>query len=183
MIKELPWIDEARKHIGLRENPSKTEHNPVLLGMLNDMSKFSNAAKPWWEDDEAPWCGLFLGYTLGVAGRYVVREWYRARAWQDDRMTQLARPAYGCIAVIGRQGGGHVFYPVGKDQHGNIMGLGGNQSNMVNIMPFSRERLINATYWWPSTWRNGVAIKSSPLPDRYRLPLLTSDGRLSTNEA
>ena len=183
MIKELPWIDEARKHIGLKENTSLNEHNPTFIKWLDKMGSYNNEAKAWWRNDEQAWCGLLTAICLGESGRYVVKEWYRAKEWQDEKMTQLARPAYGCIAVISRQGGGHVFFPVGKDQFGNIMGLGGNQSNMVNIMPFSRQRLVGATYWWPSVWRNGSAIKSTPLESRYDLPLITSNGKKSINEA
>ena len=28
---ELPWIAEARKHIGLKENTSKFKHSPTIL--------------------------------------------------------------------------------------------------------------------------------------------------------
>ena len=183
MTNELAWIGEARSHIGLLENTSRTQHNPIILQWLEDVGKLEGVAKAWWSNDEVPWCGLFVAVCLGKNRRFVVREWYRARDWADDRMTKLARPAYGSIVVMSRQGGGHVGFVVGIDQFGNIMVLGGNQSNRVSIAPFSRERLAGATYWWPSIWRGGAVIKSQPLPDRYRLPLLTSDGKLSTNEA
>ena len=51
-------------------------------------------------------------------------------------MTKLNNPAYGCIVVFSRAGGGHVGFLVGKDKQGNLMILGGNQSNAVNIKPF-----------------------------------------------
>ena len=41
-------------------------------------------------------------------GRYVVREWYRAKEWANPLLTKLNAPAYGCIAVLDRTGGGHV---------------------------------------------------------------------------
>lgn len=179
-MTELNWIAEARKHIGLRENTSKTEHNPTLLQWLSDMGNFSNAARAWWHDDETPWCGLFVGHALGVAGRFVVREWFRAKAWESSDMTALEKPAYGCIVTFTRQGGGHVGFVVGKDAKGNIMVLGGNQSNAVSIAPFAVSRISGL--YWPSMW-NGKAVKSTPNPDRYDLPLLSSNGKVSTNEA
>jgi hypothetical protein len=31
---ELPWIAEARKHIGLKEDTSKFKHSPTILSWL-----------------------------------------------------------------------------------------------------------------------------------------------------
>ena len=98
-------------------------------------------------------------------------------------MTKLPEPAYGCIVTFTRDGGGHVGFVVGKDKHGNLMVLGGNQSNMVSIAPFQRSRVTG--YYWPSTWdaKTKTRAISAPLASRYDLPLLNSDGRVSTNEA
>ena len=41
-MNELPWLAEARKYIGLKENTSKTAHNPTLLAMLDKMGSFSS---------------------------------------------------------------------------------------------------------------------------------------------
>ncbi|BCG66149.1 baseplate hub subunit and tail lysozyme [Pseudomonas phage vB_PaeS-Yazdi-M] len=48
MNNELPWVAEARKYIGLREDTSKTSHNPKLLAMLDRMGEFSNESRAWW---------------------------------------------------------------------------------------------------------------------------------------
>lgn len=180
-MNELPWLAEARKHIGLKENTSKTAHNPTLLAMLDKMGSFSSESRAWWHDDETPWCGLFVGFCLGTAGRFVVKEWFRARAWESSEMTKLAEPAYGCIVTFTREGGGHVGFVVGKDSRGNILVLGGNQSNAVSIAPFATSRVTG--YFWPSMWKNKAAVKSVPTNERYSLPLLASNGKLSTNEA
>lgn len=179
---ELPWIAEARSHVGLKENTSKNSHNPVILRMLSDMGKYSDEARAWWHDDESPWCGLLVGHSLGVAGRYVVREWYRAKAWRSDKLTRLDRPAYGCLVVFDRVGGGHVGFVVGIDATGNLMVLGGNQGNMVSIAPFAPGR--PREYYWPSKWNGRKAIKSAPDVSRYMLPLLKDSWmRLSNDEA
>lgn len=67
---------------------------------------------------------------------------------------------------------------VGKDQHGNIMGLGGNQSDAVNIEPFAVSRL-NQGFWWP----NSVAAPAANQIGISRLPIVQSNGKVSTNEA
>ena len=57
------------------------------------------------------------------------------------------------------------------------MVLGGNQSNAVNIMPFARSRVT--AFVWPDV----QGRRLMPDAGRYTLPLLQSNGRLSTNEA
>lgn len=181
-MKEISWVKKARSYIGLYENTSKTEHNPIILDMLKSMSKFNGEHKAWWKDDETPWCGLFVGYILGTCQRKVVDAWYRAKAWDTPSMTKLEAPAYGCLAVFSRKGGGHVGFVVGKDKAGNIMVLGGNQSNAVNIKPFSPSRVTG--YYWPSIKVGGNSYaKSRPFKERYSLPLLDSNGLVSEDES
>lgn len=83
----------------------------------------------------------------------------------------LTKPTEGCIVVFERQGGGHVGFVVGKDSAGNLMVLGGNQGDAVNIRPFAMSRVSG--YRWPD---------SLP-PSIGSLPLLASNGELSNNEA
>ena len=154
--KELPWIAEARKHIGLSEIPGKN-HNPVIRNWLISL-------KAWWQDDETPWCGTFAAHCCRQGGRDVPQHWYRARAWADAG-TRLSRPVYGCLAVFSREGGGHVGFVVGQDGNGNLLVLGGNQGNKVSIAAFPRSRVL--AYVWPS--ENGV--KRMPAVGRYTLPV------------
>ena len=179
-MSELSWIAEARKYVGLKEVVG-SRHNPTIIKMLDAMGKFSNESKAWWTDDEVPWCGLFLSYTQGVTDRFVIKDWFRALSWGSENLTRLNKPAYGCIVTFSRKGGGHVGYVVGVDKKGNLMVLGGNQSNMVSIIPFDTSRVSG--YYWPSFWRDGVCVKSAPAASRYTLPVLNSNGKVSSNEA
>lgn len=180
-MKELSWIDKARQYLGLCEDTGRQHHNEQLLDMLDSMGSFNGEAKAWWREDDTPWCGLFVGYVLGVCQRYVVNEWYRASSWCNPIMSRLDAPAYGCIVTFTRSGGGHVGFVVGRDKHGNIMVLGGNQGNEVSVRPFALSRVTG--YYWPSRLVDGRPVKSSPADDRYQLPLLTSDGQVSEDEA
>lgn len=181
-MTELDWIKEARKHVGLKEDTSKNRHNPTIVSWLKKMGSFSGEARSWYFEDDTPWCGLFVGYCLGVSNRYVIQHWYRAKAWADAKMTRLDKPAYGCIAVYSREGGGHVAFVVGVDEQGRVMCLGGNQGNKVSIVPFAKDR--EATYLWPSKKSLGGAGASVPDPSRYNLPVLSSAGvPVSSNEA
>ena len=98
-----------------------------------------------------------------------------ARSYSHGWGRKLDKPVPGAVVVFwrgSRQGtSGHVGFVTGFDQHGNVMCLGGNQSNAVNIKPFSTDRVIG--YYWP----HGV-----PLPGE-KLATVVSDGKLSTNEA
>ena len=169
-MNELNWIAEARKYIGLCEIKGH-QHNPVIQQWLKDMGSFNQENKAWWEDDETPWCGLFVAHCLGKTNRFVIKEWFRAQAWaRDDLMTQLNQPAYGCIAVLTRTGGGHVGFVVGKNSQNQLLLLGGNQSNQVCIAAFSTHRVT--AYYWPSFNQYNKPVKSVPLQSRYQLPIV-----------
>lgn len=163
--KSLPdpkWIVEARRHMGITEVVG-ANHNPVILG-------FWKRIKLKFLTDEIPWCMGFVMAMMGLAGYETI-----PTAWARDGLkygVKLDKPAYGCIVVFARGSGGHIGFVVGKDKNGHLMVLGGNQANAVNIKPFSTNRVLG--YRWPGKW---------PLPERFNLPLLTSDGKLSTNEA
>lgn len=164
---ELPWIAEARKHIGMHERDTRG---------LKTIPLWVKALRGWWSDTKTPWCGTFAAHCLKAAGRDIAKHWYRAKDWLNTG-TRLTKPAYGCIVVFERKGGGHVGFVVGQDKAGNLMVLGGNQGDAVNIKPFAKSRVL--AYVWPA--KNGQKV--TPLPERYKLPLLQSDGKLSRDEA
>jgi uncharacterized protein (TIGR02594 family) len=154
------WIDEAKKHIGLKEISGKNDH-PLLLG--------------WWVKYgvkylyKKAWCGLFTAHSIKSAGHPIPKHWYRALAWLDWGV-DIGSPCYGCVVVFSRTGGGHVGFVVGKDDKGRLMVLGGNQGDSVSIAPFDLSRV--AGYRMPiGTFHRGA------------LPTLLSKESSSTNEA
>ena len=62
----------------------------------------------------------------------------------------------GLILVFGREGGGHVGFHVGEDDHA-YHAIGGNQSNSVCITRIAKSRLIAAR------WPRGVPVKGGPV--------------------
>lgn len=164
------WIIEATKHIGLKEIVGP-KHNPTILAWIKNLGG-------WFTDDETPWCGTFIAQCLKETGRGVPKHWYRALAYESYG-TRLAKPAYGCIGVMARKGGGHVTFIVGETKDGKyLVGLGGNQSNAVNLMKFEKSR-FTAFVW--ASYDSGVL--SSPYPDRYKLPKYDNSLKVSSNEA
>ena len=160
------WIAKARGYVGVRETAG-ARHHPKILEWWRAIGA------SWFKDDETPWCGAFVGGVLAEADIAPLAKGAgaAARAWLNFGV-KLDRPAYGCIVVFERAGGGHVGFVVGKDKAGNLMVLGGNQGDAVNIKPFATARVLG--YRWPSVY---------PLAERFKLPVLSSDGRVSQNEA
>lgn len=156
------WLQEARKHIGLREIPG-AKHNTTI-------SKWLTELKAWWRDDETPWCGTFVAHCVQYAGLTPPKEWYRARSWADWG-TATATPRIGCIVVFERKGGGHVGFVVGEDTQGRLLVLGGNQGDAVSIAPFDKARVL--CYRIPPNY----------LVPHGNLPVFAAAGESSTNEA
>ena len=135
----MQWIDEARKFIGLREVKGG-QHNAEILQMWRDIKRGGI------KDDETPWCAAFVGAMLERAGIRSSR-FESARSYLSWGM-QLPEPVPGCVVVFTRDGGGHVGFVIGQDKAGNLLVLGGNQSDEVNVRAFPRSRV--AGYRWPS---------------------------------
>lgn len=154
--KPLPaWIDEAMRYRGMKEIPGKS-HNPVILRWLREL-------KAWWSEDETPWCGTFVGWCLRKAGLPLPTYWMRAKAYADygTLVPKTGTIPFGAIGVKSRKGGGHVFFIVGRSSDGRtLFGLGGNQSNMVNIVPFHIDE-VDSIRW--------------PGGNQLALPILTAD--------
>lgn len=166
-MSDPAWLAEARKYLGEKEIKGP-HHNPHIVQWWKDLGE------PY-RDDETAWCGAFVGGCLRAVGLQTVKGAAGARNWTKLK-TQLDKPAYGCVVVFWRGDrdgwAGHVGFVVGVDRNGNLMVLGGNQGDMVSIKPFDKGRVLG--YYWPGIY---------PFPERFILPVLKSDGKLSTNEA
>lgn len=159
----MKWMDIARSYLGMKEIAGP-HHNPKIVGL------WKTARVPGVNDDDTPWCAAFVSAVLELAEIQSARTgWARSYLkWG----TKIGAPAVGCVVVFERgPNAGHVGFVVGRDQSGNLMVLGGNQSNAVTVAPFSRARVLG--YRWPA----------GSDPDNFALPIVTSDGRLSRNEA
>jgi uncharacterized protein (TIGR02594 family) len=166
------WVEAGLKFVGLKEGAGAVDNKTIIDWAKDEGGEI--AAE--YTHDSIPWCALFQNMMQTKAGNKGTEtlwalDW--AGKWPS---VKLLGPAVGAIAPMLRSGGGHVICVVGKDQHGNIMGLGGNQSDKVSIVPFPMSRL-NKGFWWPS---------SVPIPVKVgmtALPVVRSDGKISTSEA
>lgn len=158
-----PWINEAKKYEGLKEVPG-AGNNPTIVNWLVRI-------KAWWRDDLTPWCGTYLGGVFLAVGLAIPKAAYRAMAWLEWGR-KLESPAYGCVVIFDRKGGGHVGFVVGRDARGRLLVLGGNQKDAVRVDPFEMDRVKG--YRWP--------LGSSLAPD-YNLPTVYTSAASSTVEA
>lgn len=166
----LKWLDEARRLIGTREVPGAA-NNPVIMSWGNRLG--ARVLGIAYGADSVPWCGLFTAWCVHQAGITPPKIAIRAKAWaswgEAISMTGT-RPPLGCVAVFGRDGGGHVGFVVGVHANGDLDILGGNQGDAVNVRRFPRARLI-ALRWPTGQAMAGVA------------PWASSDTRQTTGEA
>lgn len=167
---DLLWIAHARNLVGTKEIAG-TANNPKILQMwertFSGTGQAHRLKEAVWNTENTPWCGAFVGDAMVSAGlaRHVPTSFPMARSWLKAG-TKLDKPAYGCVVVFWRGSptgsSGHVGFVVGKDKAGNLMVLGGNQGDAVNIKPFSKGRVL--AYRWCGT-------QDEPAPRRYELPV------------
>ncbi|WP_337036909.1 TIGR02594 family protein [Enterobacter asburiae] len=76
-----------------------------------------------------PWCAVFVGAMLERTG--IKSTCFESAKSYMEWGEPLQTPARGCVVVLTRDGGGHVGFVVGRAPNGDLMLLGGNQSDRV----------------------------------------------------
>jgi uncharacterized protein (TIGR02594 family) len=170
-VTAFSWVTEARKHIGQKEVPG-----PGVNAWIRDLWHGLPGGPWFWkhygqDDSKLPWCGAFCAGVFKRCGIAIPQRYASAVSWLEWGQ-KINAPAFGCVVVFSRHGGGHVGIVVGKDQRGRLMVLGGNQGDAVSVAPFDRARVTG--YRWPP----GV-----PVPSLATLPTVTSSAASSRNEA
>jgi uncharacterized protein (TIGR02594 family) len=157
-----PWVSVAESLIGTKEIAG-AKHEPLIIEMWKAIKRGGI------KTDEVPWCAAFVGYCLEKSG--IVSTRFESAKSYLTWGQELSAPVYGCIVIFDRAGGGHVGFVVGQDTHGRLLVIGGNQGNMVSIVPFDRARV--AGYRMPA----GVPVSLAPLQ------IIASNATSSENEA
>jgi uncharacterized protein (TIGR02594 family) len=164
-----PWVDQARKYIGLKEIPGPRHNSTIIRWLTAIRAPFLN--------DEAAWCGSGLGGIFLEVGIKPPKRCWGARNWlQWEGATKLKKPTFGAVVVFwrGSRNGwaGHVGIIVGRDQYGNLIVRGCNQKNSVRDDPFPLDRVL--AYLWPP---------GHEPPAKQHLRVFVSGAGLSVNEA
>lgn len=162
-----PWLRFAITKIGIAEVPGDAD-NPIILGWAKACG--GSIAKTYKHDATA-WCKMFTEYCLISTGFHGIDTLWAL----DNRKvgTSLTGPAVGSILTKTRDGGGHTGFVIGRDAHGRIVGVCGNQSDRVSRATFDPAELRHN---WPA---------GCPLPKAFGLKLLpiVDSAPLSKREA
>lgn len=164
----IPWAETAYSLMGTQEQPGRGS-NEAIIGWAEDLEITS------YNDDDIPWCGLFVAHCIGsqLPEEVLPSNPLGARQW--EMFGHKVSPKLGSILVFWRGSvdgwKGHVGFYWAEDEEAYQV-LGGNQSNAVTIARISKKRLLTAR--WPDT---GLSIDS-------QIRIAASNGKImSVNEA
>ena len=127
----------AQSYIGLSEGPGPAD-NPAIMEM------YASVGHDWVEHDSVAWCAAFVGHCLERAGIRSTRK-LTARSYHNwGILVEIADAQQGDIGVIPRGRSswqGHVFF-IDRIEGAWVWGLGGNQSDAVNIKRYPVSKLL-----------------------------------------
>lgn len=131
-----PWFEVAYGEMqnGVEEYRGSS-NNPRIVEYHRSTRLQNNLASL----DQTPWCASFVNWCLRESG-YETTDSARAADWANYG-ERLSKPREGCVVVIQNHVG---FYAEGGS--GNVILLGGNQSDRVSIERFRRPIVA---YRWP----------------------------------
>lgn len=139
-MKEPPWLTIARKELGVHEIPGPKSEKRII--------EYDKATTLKATSDEVPWCAAFVSWCLEQAGIRSTRN--AAAASYEDWGEDLGdSPELGCVVVMSH----HATFYDGYVDEDTIIGLGGNQSDMVKRSRYPVSRVIS--YRWPKGWPKG----------------------------
>ena len=124
LLEAPDYIKRALKEVGTYEIHGDKDNPRVVEYLRTCAGRYS--------DDETPWCGAFVNWVMKRSKYDTVSIPERAKSWLGFGIP-IEEPAMGAVAVKSRRGGGHVTIVVGRDPHGMLWCVGGNQNDEVNI--------------------------------------------------
>ena len=130
-------LEIALTQYGIKEIVG-TDHNAAIVSYFHDIG-FEQI-----NDDETPWCSAFVNWCALKAG-FERTSKLNAQSWLEvgeEINTDFAQ--LGDIVILKRglePWQGHVGFYINQDLN-TVYVLGGNQSNMVNIFPYAKSRIL-----------------------------------------
>ncbi len=135
MIDRLAILDICEGEMNVAEVRGDV-HNPRIV-------EYHEATCLKASDDETPWCASFVNWVLQQSGgtgtdSAAARSFLK---WGEP----LKEPKIGCVVVFKRgtkPWQGHVGFYMGRNRKGDIVTLGGNQSNQVCLATYPARDLL-----------------------------------------
>ncbi len=140
----LPWLEEARKLLGVKETTGAASNEQIL--------SWADMLDLKYGDDDIPWCGLFTAHCIGstLTQEPLPGNPLGARQW--EKFGTRTDPRLGAVMVFWRDspnsGKGHVGFYAGESDDGYLI-LGGNQSDCVSYAWLPKANLVSAH--WPTS--------------------------------
>ncbi|MEZ5818339.1 MAG: TIGR02594 family protein [Hyphomicrobiaceae bacterium] len=172
-VRQPAWLDHAWAELGQREIAGRASNTRIA-------DYIRRVGHPDLADDATPWCAAFVGACLeraGIGGTGSLR----ARSYLAWGVA-ATEPEWGAIAVLSRGCNpdlGHVGFLVGVTE-GQIVLLGGNQSDAVTVEAFAKERLLG--FRLPAEGAQSAQASEEPRVsgfDRSLASVLASEGGYS----
>lgn len=133
----MPWMGIAMQELGQSEVLG-SNHNPKIVEYLKTTGS-------WWNSDETAWCSGFVNWAVSKSN-IIGTNSARALSWKNWG-NSISQASYGSIAILDYNNGrGHVGFVLGQNLNGDIILLGGNQSNMVNLSVFPANEIDGYIY-------------------------------------
>lgn len=135
-----PWLLVARREVGVKEVPGPGSHPRIL--------QYFRATRYRAKDDAIPWCSAFICFCLETTGVSSTRS---ARAADFATWGEPCDFVPGAVVVFSKAdpdagGSGHVAFCVGIEGD-QVLALGGNQNNAVNVAKRPLSRVVACR--WP----------------------------------
>jgi uncharacterized protein (TIGR02594 family) len=153
----MPWHARMESILGLYEF-SGDKDNEAILAMAKQCG--GSIARDY-KHDSIPWCALTVSWSLITTGFLPVGKGSLAAIDFKKICQRIDGPAVGAIGVKARTGGNHVFIVRGRTASGQLVGTGGNQSDMVcdtTVDP------TVAWYGWPPGVEKPARVGFETLP-------------------
>ena len=151
VFSDCPWMKYAFQELGEKESPAND--NKTDNPRVSEYTKTVTKSNPKYVEIE--WCSAFVSWCLlqanyGRTEAEIKKSGYSAagaKSWLTWGIPLSKHPRFGAIAILTRKGGsGHVGFYIGDYNKDQILILGGNQNNEVNISPKEKKRLLNYVF-------------------------------------
>lgn len=143
--QQSPWLEIAVREIGIKEYPGADSNHPRIQAYLSTVNGLSQIDK---SQDETAWCSCFINWCIEqVHINGTDSAW--AKSWGNWRKAVTPKSAQtGDIAVFDRSSGGHVSIFIEADAAtGEVLVLGGNQSDSVRYSWYPIDTIKNGTHY------------------------------------
>ena len=145
-LDTVPWFEEAKRLIGLSEDPRAGHSNPAVVALAHIVDEVD------YSSDDIAWCGLFVAHCISFSlpDESIPNNPLGARNWQSFGVP--CEPQIGAVLTFwrGKPSGwkGHVGFYAGEEPEHYLV-LGGNQGNAVNVARYPKARFLASR--WPVT--------------------------------